>query len=48
MDYLRIPLTTEGYDRLLKMDIETIQMNICDYVTHIRDNGKSHQTVSAY
>jgi site-specific recombinase XerD len=48
MAYLCIPPTTEGYDRLLKMDIRTIQMNICDYVTYLRNNGKSHQTVSAY
>lgn len=48
MTYLRIPPTTEGYDRLLKIDVKTIQMNICDYVTYLRNNGKSHSTVSAY
>lgn len=38
----------EGYDRLLKIDVKTIQENICEYVTHLRNNGKSHSTVSAY
>ena len=48
MAYLRIPPTMEGYDRLVNMDIKIIQANICEYVTYLRDNGKSHSTVSAY
>jgi site-specific recombinase XerD len=48
MAYLRIPPTMEGYDRLVNMDVKIIQANICEYVTHLRNNGKSHSTVSAY
>jgi site-specific recombinase XerD len=46
MAYLHLP--PGAYDKLLEMDVKTIQMNICDYVTHLRNNGKSHQTVSVY
>jgi site-specific recombinase XerD len=48
MSYLHLP--SEGYDRLLNDggDVKTTQMNICDYVTYLRNNGKSHQTVAAY
>lgn len=34
MDYLR--LTPEAYDRLLDQDPKIIQMNICDYISHLR------------
>jgi site-specific recombinase XerD len=46
MAYLHLP--SGAYDKLLEMDVKTIQMNICDYVTYLRKNNKSHQTVSAY
>ena len=46
MSYLHFP--SGAYDKLLEMDVKTIQMNICDYVTSLRNNGKSHQTISVY
>lgn len=45
MDYLHLP--PEAYDRLLDQDPKITQMNICDYVSHLRKQ-KSPATVSSY
>ena len=46
MDYLHLP--SEGYDKLLEKDIKTIQMNVCDFIVHLRKRGLSSASVSAY
>ena len=37
MSYLRLP--PEAHDRLLDKDPKTIQMDICDFVTHLKRSG---------
>jgi hypothetical protein len=37
MSYLRLP--SEAFDRLLDMDPKIIQMDICDYVIHLKKSG---------
>ena len=37
ISYLRLP--AEAHDRLLDKDPKTIQMDICDYVTHLKRSG---------
>jgi hypothetical protein len=37
ISYLRLP--PKAYDRLLAKDPKTIQMDICDYITHLKRSG---------
>lgn len=37
MSYLKIP--ADRYDLLLDPDPKIIQMNICDYVSHLKNSG---------
>ena len=37
MSYLKIP--ADRYDKLLDLDTKIIQMNICDYITHLKNSG---------
>ena len=37
MSYLKIP--HDRYDKLLDVDSKIIQMNICDYVSHLKNSG---------
>jgi hypothetical protein len=37
MSYLRLP--SEAFDRLLDKDPKIIQMDICDYVIHLKKSG---------
>jgi hypothetical protein len=37
MSYLKIPV--DRYDKLLDLDTKIIQMNICDYITHLKNSG---------
>jgi site-specific recombinase XerD len=47
LSYLR--LGPEEYVKLLDMDTKTAQMNICDYISHLRiQKGLASQTVTAY
>jgi integrase len=46
MAYLHLPL--DAYDRLLDKDVKIIQMNVCDFVVHLRKKGLSSASVSAY
>ena len=54
MDYLKIDKTTttggRRYDKLLppERDTKTIQMDICDLITYLRDTGRSSASVSTY
>ena len=44
MDYLQIPRSE--YDKLLEKDPKIIQMDICDYITFLRENHASPATIS--
>jgi Phage integrase, N-terminal SAM-like domain len=44
MDYLQIPLGE--YDKLLEKDPKIIQMDICDYITFLRQDHASPATIS--
>jgi integrase len=46
MDYLKTPHTE--YDKLLDKDPKLIQMDICDYVLHLKEKQLSAATVSMY
>jgi integrase len=46
MDYLRLP--HQEYDKLLDRDPKLIQMDICDYVLHLKEKQLSAATVSMY
>jgi integrase len=46
MDYLKIP--RGSYDRLLDKDPKLIQMDICDFITHLRRRGNASASISAY
>ena len=46
MDYLKLPL--DAYDRLLDKDPKLIQMDICDFISHLRKRGKASASVSTY
>ena len=46
MSYLKLP--PRAYDRLLGKDPKLIQMDICDFITHLRKHGKSSATVATY
>jgi integrase len=46
MDYLKIP--RGSYDRLLNKDPKLIQMDICDFITHLRRRGNASASISAY
>jgi site-specific recombinase XerD len=37
MSYLKIP--ADRYDKLQDLDTKIIQMNICDYITHLKNSG---------
>jgi hypothetical protein len=37
MTYLHIPL--DAYDKLLDSDSKILQMNICDYISHLKNSG---------
>jgi hypothetical protein len=47
MAYLKID---KKYDKLLppERDIKTIQMDICDFITYLRNTGRSSTSVSTY
>ena len=44
MDYIQIPRSE--YDKLLEKDPKIIQMDICDYITFLRENHASPATIS--
>jgi integrase len=46
MSYLRLP--DDAYDSLLDKEPKLIQMDICDFITHLRKSGRSPGTVSSY
>jgi site-specific recombinase XerD len=47
MSYLRLP--PQAYDRLLDKDPKIIQMDICDYVIHLKKSGiVASRTIQAY
>ncbi|HEY6405332.1 MAG TPA: hypothetical protein VIX38_04575 [Nitrososphaeraceae archaeon] len=46
MGYLRLP--NDAYDKLLEKEPKLIQMDICDFITHLRKSGRSPATVSGY
>ena len=46
MSYLKLP--PGAYNRLLDKDPKHIQMDICDFITHLRKRGKSSATVATY
>jgi integrase len=46
MSYLKLP--PGAYDRLLDKDPKLIQMDICDFITHLKKHGKSWATVATY
>ncbi|HEY6405411.1 MAG TPA: hypothetical protein VIX38_04985, partial [Nitrososphaeraceae archaeon] len=46
MSYLRLP--DDAHDRLLEKEPKLIQMDICDFITHLRKSGRSPATVSSY
>jgi integrase len=46
MSYLKLP--PGAYDRLLDKDTKLIQMDICDFITHLRRRGNSSATVATY
>jgi site-specific recombinase XerD len=46
MSYLKLPSGT--YDKLLDKDPKLIQMDICDFITHLRRRGNSSATVATY
>src|SRR5919109_1889771 len=50
MSYLRVG--PEDYDKLLplapNLDVKTIQMNICDYISYLRKKGLGHQSIASY
>ena len=48
MDYLKLPLDLDAYDRLLDKDPKLIQMDICDFITYLRKRGQASASVSTY
>ena len=46
MSYLKLP--SGAYDKLLDKDHKLIQMDICDFITHLRRRGNSSATVATY
>lgn len=46
MDYLHLPY--DAYDKLLETEPKLIQMDICDFITHLRKSGHSPASVSTY
>jgi site-specific recombinase XerD len=46
MDYLHLPY--DAYDKLLEKEPKLIQMDICDFITHLRKAGHSPASVSTY
>jgi site-specific recombinase XerD len=46
MSYLRLP--NDAYNRLLEKEPKLIQMDTCDFITHLRKSGRSPATVSSY
>jgi integrase len=46
MSYLKLP--PREYDKLLDKDPKLIQTDICDFITHLRKQGKSSATVATY
>ena len=48
IDYLQLP--PDAYDRLLppEKDPKLIQMDICDFITHLRNSGRSSASISTY
>jgi hypothetical protein len=47
MRYLGLPTTPKDYDKLLDKDAKLIQLDICDFITHLKVNH-SAACVSAY
>jgi hypothetical protein len=47
MKYIGLSNTTNDYDKLLDKDAKLIQMDICDFITHLKVNH-SAACVSAY
>lgn len=46
MDYLGLP--TRDYDKLLQKDVKLIQMDISDFISHLRKKGNAAASVSLY
>ena len=46
MDFLKIPY--DAYDRLVEKDHKLIQMDICNFITYLRQKDCSSSSVSTY
>jgi integrase len=48
MDYLGLSTSTRDYDKLLKKDVKLIQLDISDFISHLRKKGNAAASVSLY